>query len=271
MPARRRLRLTRRPRPDSGPSSRRTSRLANGCRGGPRRSNASRSQARRSRSRWRLASHRRLHGRARSRRRRRLGDGFCCRRGRRRRNRSRVARREQRQRIDIAAGIVCTPDPELDVRLLRLRVSAGPDRPDRLGLGDAVSDRDDDRTEVSERHGPAVGGPDRDGLPVRRQRAGEAHTACGGCKHSGVESAADVDSPMTRRGVCAAAVIERTEDLTRSGPRPAPRPRRSEQGQGEEHCCQSCEHRDGRSYQGCRLLSKAATARSGRAGSAERP
>ena len=242
MPAGRRLRFPSASR-SNAQSSRRTSRVANGCGGAPRRSWALRSRPCRSSPRRRLQGHRCLHGRDGDFGRSWLDNRLGRRRRRGRRSRSRLTRREQRQRIHIAAGIVRSPDPELDVRLSGLRVSTGPDRPDRLALRDTVSDRHDDRTEVGERDGPAVGRPDRDGLPVRRQRAGEAHSACRRYEHSGVDRPADVDSPMARRRVLTAAVVERTKDLALGGPRPGLRPRRSEQDQNENCCCQSCEHR----------------------------
>jgi hypothetical protein len=232
MPRGRRLDCTSHRRPDT-PSSRRTSPVANGYRGTPLGSDACRSRSDRGSSRRRLAGRGRHRGGNRNGRRGWLDDGLRCRPGRGRGRRSRLARRKQRQRIDIAARIVRAPGAELDVRLGSLRVSAWPNRPDRLALRNAVSDRDGDRAQVRERRGPTVGSSDRDGLPVRWQRAGEAHTAGGRCEHRGVDRAADVDSPMARRGVGIAAVVERTEELALGRPRPAPGTGRSEQDQSD--------------------------------------
>ena len=150
--------------------------------------------------------------------------------------------RQQRQRIDVAARVVCSPDPELDIGSA-IRLARRTDRPDWLALRHAVSDRDHDRPEVRERDGPPVAGPDRHGLSVRRQRPGEGHAPRRRRTYGRTGGPGDVDSPMARGGVGAAAVVEGTEDLTRRGPGPGGAGRRSEQDEGEEHRCQSCEHR----------------------------
>jgi len=86
---------------------------------------------------------------------------------RRRDGRLGLPRRKQRQRIDIAVWIVCSADAQMDVRLLALGLSGRPGVTDRLPFGDTVTDSDQDRLQMCQRHRPAVVGPDRDGSAVR--------------------------------------------------------------------------------------------------------
>jgi hypothetical protein len=54
-----------------------------------------------------------------------------------------------------------------------LGVAGGPDGADGFTLGDIVVRTDLDRAQMEERDGVAVGCPNRHGLSVRRQPAGE--------------------------------------------------------------------------------------------------
>jgi len=88
---------------------------------------------------------------------------------RRRRNGRRLTQRKQRHRIDVAARIVRSADAEVDIGLADFGVSRRSDGPDRLALGDSVANGDGDRAQMREGDGPAVIGPHRNGLAVRRE------------------------------------------------------------------------------------------------------
>ena len=155
--------------------------------------------------------------------------------------RGRLARGEQRQRVDVAARIVGTSGAELDVRNRGLISRLG-DRPDRLAFRDTVADRHRDRAELHERHGPAVLGSDRHSPTVRRKRARESHAPRRGCRDVRADRSGDVDSPMPGRRVRPAAVVESANDLPGGGPGPGGGHRWSGQRKEQERCCQSGEH-----------------------------
>ena len=85
----------------------------------------------------------------------------------------RLARRQERERIHVAAGVLCAADPQLHVRLVLWIVAH---RSDDLALSGAVAGRDGDRAEVGEGHDPSVRRAEREGLAVGRQRSGDVTT-----------------------------------------------------------------------------------------------
>jgi hypothetical protein len=206
--------------------------------------------ARRSRTARLLGGRRRLcrrcglGGRARRRRRLRLRMRARRRRGSGSRSGRLLARRKQRQRVDVSARVIRAPDAEVDVRLGVLRLAARPDRPDRLALGDAVARRDEERTEVRECYRPAVRRTDGQRLAVGRKRPRERHATRRRSEHRCTGGTGDVDPAVTLGGVPPAAVVEVAQDL--AGRRP--RPRRRDAGRSErdhdrgDHSCQSGEH-----------------------------
>jgi hypothetical protein len=172
-----------------------------------------------------------------------------CRRdhGGRRRNRLRRwrggSRRQQRQRIDVALGIIRVPDPEVDVRNVHLHVTRRPNRPDRLGLGDAVAGTHGDRAEMEQRDGIAVQCPDRHRAAVPGQPAGERHLSGGGCADGGAGGAAHVDSAVTVLVVFGAAEVETAQHRPVRGPAPSSgRPRHNQRNHSQ--------------HRGCRFLSR---------------
>jgi hypothetical protein len=130
---------------------------------------------RRGRGRLTLAHRRRRSGGRRDRRRlhghrsRRTDRRRRC--GRRRRHLGRRTLRQERQRVDVALRVIRSPDAEMNVRHLVLRIAGRADRADCLALGNSVAGRDHDRAQVEERDRVAVLRPDRHGPAVGRQPA----------------------------------------------------------------------------------------------------
>ncbi len=157
-------------------SGKRRRRLGGGRRGRRR----ARRRIRGGRSGCRFAARRRRLGGRRRRlggwRRRRRG-GIDRGRGRRgepgRRRWERWARRQQRQRVDVPLLFGRSANAEIDERNCELRRPARPDRPDRIALGDRLPAPHTVATEMHQRHGPAVGRPNRHCVAVRRHGAGE--------------------------------------------------------------------------------------------------
>ena len=159
-------------------------------------------------------------GRRRGRDRRSRGSGVDD-RGRRRRGRH--ARRQQRQRVDVALVVVGVPNTEMDVRPAHLGVSAGTDRPDAVALGDCRALRHHGRPQMCQRHRPAVAGLDRHRLPAARHGADEADDARCGRTNLLARIAADVDAAML---TCPVRVIRVEQERLNDSParRPGPRP-----------------------------------------------
>jgi hypothetical protein len=96
----------------------------------------------------------------------------------------------------------------VDIRNVHLHVARRTDRPDRLGLGDAVADAHRDRPQMEQRDGIAVRRPDRHGAAVPGQPAGERHLSGGGCPDGGAGVTAHVDPAVTALVVIGAAEVE---------------------------------------------------------------
>jgi hypothetical protein len=153
------------------------------------------------------------------------------------------SRRQQRQRIDVALGIIRAPDPEVDVRNVHLHVARRPDRPDWLGLGDAVAGAHGDRAEMEQRYGIAVRRPDRHGAAIPGQPAGERHLSGGGCANGGAGGAAHVDPAVTVLVVFGAAEVETAQQRSVRGPAPGSGRSRCDQCDHDQHrCCPSRQH-----------------------------
>ena len=144
-----------------------------------------------------------------------------------------AARREERERVEIAVRIRRQADAEVEVRHRLLGLAGGADRADRLPLGHRSVLGHTDRAQVNERDGVPVVGLDRDAEPVRRHRARERDPAGPWSERRLAGAAADVDPAMLPAGV---RVIAEPEGLEhRSGYRPRPRGRRGRDGERAEH------------------------------------
>lgn len=75
-------------------------------------------------------------------------------------------------------------------------VGRGSDRPHRLALGDAVANRDGDRAQSRQRDRPTIRSPQRDRLPVGRERPGKGHDAVLDRADIRALGAGDVDSTV---------------------------------------------------------------------------
>ena len=166
----------------------------------------------------------RLDGRRRSGRRR--GGGRCrrVRSGRRRRG-SGNGRREHRQepdRVEVALRVGGRADAEMDVRPRNLGRAARAHGPDDRTLDHRRVARDDDRAEMRERHGEAVGRLDRDRPAARRHGARKGHDARHGREHRRAVGRGDIDAAVLPRSVRMGAV---EGEAVQHGPADGPRPR----------------------------------------------
>ena len=131
------------------------------------------------------------------------------------------ARRQERQRVEVALRLGGDAHAEVDVRRRDLRLAGGADRGDGVALGDRGALRDVDRAEVGQRDGEAVGGLDREARARCGHGAGERDDARRGRAHVGARVAADVDAPVLAGGVRVRRVEdERLEDRPVDRPRP---------------------------------------------------
>jgi hypothetical protein len=160
-----------------------------------------------------------------------------------------VPRRQECQRVDVSLRIVRTPNAEVHVGHVELRVSRRPDRPHRLAFCDSVARVDDERAEVEQRHREPVFGSDRDGSAVARQPAGEGDLPRRGSLHDGPRNAADVDPRMPPLVVLGAAEVERPQDGAVGGPGPGCSGRRPQETGGQQRKCRCLlrQHRGDRS------------------------
>ena len=238
----------------------RLARPASGWRADPRHSR--RTGARRPRHRDRGRSGRDTSHRLSLDGRRRLGlrSGFCDGRRRRRadrggrslgrsgrRRRGNASFRQERQRVDVALGVVGASDPEVDVGHLNLRVARRADRPDDLSLDDAVAGADRQRAQVQQGYRVTIGRPDRQRTAVRRQRARKRDVTGCGCAHSLTGSGSDVDPGMAVFAVLGTAELEAPEHRAVDGPRPRKCRRGQHQPDHESRqeirCCLRRQHR----------------------------
>ena len=160
-----------------------------------------------------------------------------------------LPRRQECQRVDVSLRIVGAPDAEMHVGDIELRLSRRPDRPDRLAVRDSVARVDDERTEMEQRDGEPVFGPDGDGSAVARQPAGEGDSPRRGSPDHRARNAADVDARVPALVVLRAAEVERPQHRAVGGPGPGGSGRRPQQagGQHGEGRCLLRQHRSDRS------------------------
>jgi hypothetical protein len=140
----------------------------------------------------------------------------------------------------------------VEVGAVDLGVSARPDGPDRLTLGNGRSGADLDRAEMGERHRKPVVGGDRERATGARDGAAEGDGPRGRRENLLLGGRGDVDPAVLARGVRVRWVeAEGLEHGAADRPRPGTRHRRDEQrGQNrdEQHtthrhhlCCQERE------------------------------
>jgi hypothetical protein len=175
------------------------------------------------------------------RRRRCVGCGVGCRRRRRRAHRRLAGDCRRRrggrldgkelQRVHVPLRLGGHPDTKVQVRPGHLWCAGAPGDRDGVPFGDRPALCDRDRSEVGERHGIAVGGPDREALPGSRDRPRERHGSAGGRDNGLRVLRADVDPAMLPGGVR----VSRVEgEGLKHGPVDGPGPRPS--GSGKRQC-----------------------------------
>ena len=133
--------------------------------------------------------------------------------------------RQERERVEVALGIRCRPDAEVEVGPGDLRRPARPDRADDGSLGDRRAPGDRDRAEMGQRDRETVRRVDRDRLAARRHRAREADDARRGCEHRQAGRVrTDVDAAVLPARVRMRRVErEALEHRAAHGPRPRAR------------------------------------------------
>jgi hypothetical protein len=126
-----------------------------------------------------------------------------------------------------------------------LGVAGGPDRADAFTLRDIVVLTDQDRAQMEERDGVAVGCPDRHCLSVRRQPTREGNASVGRCEDLGTRVAADVDARMAVLSVLRPAKVEPAQHTPVGGPGPRRCLCRRDQPESERENdrCQLRQHR----------------------------
>jgi hypothetical protein len=114
-----------------------------------------------------------------------------------------LARRQQRQRVEVAVLIRRDSHSEVDVRLCVLGVAARAGRPQRRSFLENRFAGDADGAQVDEGDRVAVCGLDGDRTPSARDRAGEADDARSGRAHGRTGGRGHVDAAMlaTRVGI----------------------------------------------------------------------
>jgi hypothetical protein len=132
-----------------------------------------------------------------------------------------------------------------------LRLSARPDRAERLALDDLGCPLHGRRAEMRERHGVAVRGLDRDTPAAHGHGSGEGDRAAGGRDHGSAGGSADVDAAMLARRVGVRSEHEWLQYRSVRRPRPRFRsgrhdePGRERHDQSSEHqflpCCPVCQ------------------------------
>jgi hypothetical protein len=179
--------------------------------------------------------------------RRRLGGNRRRRRGRRR-HRRRLTRGEEPERVDVALGVVCVTNAQMDVGAGVLGLAARPERADRRPLREDGPSGDGDRVQVQERDRVAVGCLDRHRPAVHRQDAREANDARGRGRNRTSGGPRDVHATVVAGLVLGAAVLEGPKHRPGRGPGPGVRCRSESEGRrpDESHDqllrCQEREH-----------------------------
>jgi hypothetical protein len=96
----------------------------------------------------------------------------------------------------------------VDVGNIVLGVARGPDRSNRFAFRDAVVGADENRAEMEERDGVALGRPDRHRATVGWQRAGKSDLSPSRRHDRRTTVAADVEPRMTVLAVPRASEVE---------------------------------------------------------------
>jgi hypothetical protein len=184
---------------------------------------------RRRRRRWRRRGRRRgwrgrcgSGGRGGSRRGRRSG---CRRRGLR-------ARRQKRERIEVAVLVARDANSEVDVGRRVLGLAAWPHYRHRIALADRVSASYPDFAEVRQRDGVPARRGNRKGEPVSRDGAGEGDRAARRRSHDPCRVGGDVDSAVLTARVGVGPEREGAEYRPVDRPRPGEGSRRDGQSEG---------------------------------------
>ena len=141
------------------------------------------------------------------------------RRGRRNRG---LARREQRQRVDISVRVVGSPNAEEDERHREVGRAARADGANGLSFGHGLTAAHAVGAEVDERHRPAAGGANGHGAAVRRQRPCVGDDARGGRGDGCAGRCTDVDPPVLATVVRMRGV---EHERAQNGPVDGPGPR----------------------------------------------
>jgi hypothetical protein len=143
-------------------------------------------------------------------------------------------RRQEAQWVEIPLRVAADPDSELHVRDRVGRHAARADDPDRLALRHNRAPADQERAEVQERDGVAVGRLNGDREPVRRDLADERHRSGGRRDHRVTERPLDVDPTMLAREE-RVLLVKREALQHRPGKRPRPRAGRGGHRERQEH------------------------------------
>jgi hypothetical protein len=158
----------------------------------------------------------------------RLSRGSSDRHRRLRRPRLRLTggpRRKQREWVEIAVRVSGQADPEVDVRLSPLGISARADRAHDLAFRDRGPSRHPDRAEVDERDRVAVRRPDGQAQPFAGKLSCERDDARGRGPDVGAGRRGDVDSTVLAAGVGVVLGDERPQHGAVDWPSPGTRAR----------------------------------------------
>jgi hypothetical protein len=170
------------------------------------------------------------------------GGGLARRLRPRRRRLDDRPRGQHAQRVDVSLVLAGHAQAEVHVGLGQVDRAARPDRADGGALRDVRAARDADRAEMDERRRIAERRLDRDRLPTRRHRPGEADHPVRRREDLRAGRRAEFDAAVLAGGVRVRAVErERAQDRPVDGPRPR-RSRRREDERTESDYSDSPEH-----------------------------
>jgi hypothetical protein len=159
---------------------------------------------------------------------------LCRRRGRRRWRRR--TGREQGHRIDVSLRVARRSHAEVDVRVGVLDHAARPDRSDPGPLSNRRAARDGDGAEMHEGQRVTRRRLDRNGLPARRDGAGEGDDSRSGCQHRTAGRRTEVDpSVLSSRVGVGAVERKRSEHRPVDRPRPGVRNRHRQHAGTDDH------------------------------------